>query len=81
MRLKYTSCTSPSWPPSAKPLVPAPAVAVAVAADDGLLAQLLGGNPVARTALACPAAASAVIVIDAVIRSIVAPHIVPDDAR
>ena len=61
--------------PSASPLAPALA-----AADAGLLAQLLGGNPVARAAPAGPAAAPPASVIDAYIRSIVAPHIVPDIA-
>ena len=60
--------------PSASPLAPAPA-----AADAGLLAQLLGGNPVAAAA-AGPATAAPASVIDAFIRSIVAPHILPDIA-
>ena len=61
--------------PSAGPMGAAPA-----AADTGLLAQLLGGNPVAKAAPAGPAAAAPATVIDAFIRSIVAPHIVPDIA-
>ena len=62
---------------------PAPAAA-AGSADTGLLAQLLGGNPVAQPAAgaAMPAAspASAAASIDALIRRIVAPHIVPNIA-
>ena len=62
---------------------PAPAEA-AGSADTGLLAQLLGGNPVAQPAAgaAMPAAspASAAASIDALIRRIVAPHIVPNIA-
>ena len=65
--------------PSAGPMGAAPAAAPA-AADTGLLAQLLGGNPVAKAAPAGPAAAAPATVIDAFIRSIVAPHIVPDIA-
>ena len=65
--------------PSAGPMGAAPAAAPA-AADTGLLAQLLGGNPVAKAAPAGPAAAPPASVIDAFIRSIVAPHIVPDIA-
>ena len=64
-------------------LAPA-AAAAAGSADAGLLAQLLGGNPVAQSAsgAAAPAAAptSAAASIDALIRRIVAPHIVPDIA-
>ena len=62
--------------PSAKASVLAPAAA----ADDGLLAQLLGGNPVARPTVTGAAAAPATTVIDAFIRSIVGPHIVPEIA-
>ena len=62
---------------------PAPAAA-AGSADTGLLAQLLGGNPVAQTATgaAMPAAAAnrPEAGIDALIRRIVAPHIVPNIA-
>ena len=61
--------------PPAGPLAPA-----AAAADAGLLAQLLGGNPVAKAAPAGPAAVAPGSVIDAFIRSIVAPHILPDIA-
>ncbi len=58
---------------------PGPAAAApAAATDDGLLAQLLGGKPADATAPA-PAATPATG-IDALIRSIVAPHIVPDIA-
>ncbi len=64
---------------------PAPAASAAPAsADGGLLAQLLGGNPVAQPAAAAaqPAAApsTAAASIDALICRIVAPHIVPDIA-
>ena len=62
---------------------PAPTEA-AGSADTGLLAQLLGGNPVAQpvAGAAMPAAspASAAASIDALIRRIVAPHIVPNIA-
>ena len=61
--------------PSASPTAAAPP-----AADTGLLAQLLGGNPVANAAPAGPDTAPPASVIDAFIRSIVAPHIVPDIA-
>ena len=76
-------------------LAVAPAQATAApagSAEPGLLAQLLGGNPVAPPAAAAatpptpaatppaPAAATAAAGIDALIRRIVAPHIVPDIA-
>ena len=50
-------------------------------ADTGLLAQLLGGQPVKVASAPAPVAASSPAAgIDAFIRSIVAPHIVPDIA-
>ena len=61
--------------PTAGALAPASAPT-----DAGLLAQLLGGNPVAKAAPAGPAAAAPASVVDAFIRSIVAQHIVPDIA-
>ncbi len=66
---------SPAMP--ANPAAPAPAAPAAP--GDGLLSQLLGGNPVA----AAPAPSSTQVAasgIDALIRQIVAPHIVPNIA-
>ncbi len=65
--------------PAAKPTAAAPAAPAA--SGDGLLSQLLGGNPVV-TAAPAPAspAQTAANGIDALIRQIVAPHIVPNIA-
>ena len=64
--------TGPSTAPPTGPHQPG----AAVHNDDGLLAQLLGGKPAGLAAPAPPAATG----IDAFIRSIVAPHTVPDIA-
>jgi type VI secretion system protein ImpC len=56
-------------------VVPVAASALPAAPNEGLLAQLLGGKPAAAQVAAAPASG-----IDALIRSIVAPHIVPDIA-
>ena len=63
---------------AAAPASPAPAAPIArPAGDDDLLAQLLGGRPAGESKAPAASAASG---IDALIRSIVAPHIVPDIA-
>ena len=68
--------------PASPAMPPAPAGKLTAAAPgDGLLSQLLGGNPVAAAASApASAAVAAASSIDALIRNTVAPHIVPNIA-
>ena len=69
-----------AMPPAPPANLTAAMPAAPAAPGDGLLAQLLGGNPVAAASSPASPTQAATSGIDALIRQIVAPHIVPNIA-